>query len=250
MPRKAVVLNDSDADDIDLEREQRTGIDVEDVPPLPQELGQESSDSFNESTLNEVATTPYPSRDGHPTESDDYEVGSTTKTPQASPSKQSRADRLLEDNVNESRSPGSWRVKGIANDGGFAYLDEDDFETEDEDEDAPSEDEGWGKGTAREKLIGTDHESIEYEYETRAGIDVAADARPEGSPKTPQNDAGGIQYAVRPRTTRCVMFERAMRVSGHACVCVVGQLKSRPAISQLCLSLAILPEGGRNGPCM
>jgi len=175
--------------------ESRVGVDVDDIPPLTLEEGEEP--------------TPHSSTG----QDQPGESASAASSPTArSPSKRSRPARAAKALLDESHDSGTWRVRGAdIDDGSFAYLEGEEFGSDDED-----------SGSTKTR---SDKDSLQYEYETRTGVDVAHEPLSEhlGHADAAQRkpDARIVAaYAVRPRTTSSACHKlQAQKVGGLDEVC-------------------------------
>ena len=125
----------------------------------------------------------------------------------------SRAAPAGDDDPNdESRGSGTWRVH-CDDDEGFAYLEEHSFASDDEG--GASDREGGERGAdALDASRDSDLESVQFEYETRTGIDVVA----EDQQAARRPALHGIQHALRPCSTNAAPLH-TQKVGGMDTVC-------------------------------
>lgn len=249
-------LGDSDEEGFELEYESRVGVDVADVPPLSQELGAVTSDGWERSPY--VATAGR--RDGSPpsdAEEEEREKGggregeeSPAISPSRSPSKRSRRASDVLDESRDSTASGSWRVKCDGDSDALPYLEEDEFasdEEEEEEEEWLGGRHGWGRfDGVGDVSLSIDKDSIEYEFETRKGIDVAIDAHAEEKESARASAAHqkpdpGKPYAMRPRTTinarqHTKIPPQAQKVGGMDFVCdpVLANSQAQLRVGEKC----------------
>jgi len=202
--------------------ETREGVDADEAPPLPQEHpGDEAAPSVGAS--GEQATTEEDEEEERGTqekpsaEADDGEpeLRAAAVSPSRSPAKRSRAAGGL----GGSEDSGSWRVRGSNEEDAWAYLDtefaSDDGSGHGEDDDVFESEDARQEQTGRrlsvaagsQSFLSDGSDSLEYEYETRAGVDLSGDAPAQSNKPVVREDIR-IFRAHRSRTTGAICRQR------------------------------------------